>query len=999
MKKSLLFSLFAFLLSPHLFSQRFVGFNTGNYAGITGVMIQPASIVDSRFKFDINLFSTDVRYSNNYFLLNRDVLLKFNKNNFDDYQTFRSRYLSEAKLATGEKAFFNISNRTQLPLSFMVNLSEKSALALNLQSRTMIQGRNISQDLAKLAFNNFYYQPFNNQSVDASNLTLQSLSWAEVGLTYGRVLLNNGNHFLKGAVTGKYLGGVSSFNLGSNNLTVRVNNDSTFNFNTDRVNYNHNKNADFNRVFDTRFRPDANAFGADVGLVYEYRGHLNNFKYIRTDDEESYEVKRRDLNKYIFRLGVSLLDVGMFTFNKPDDANSFRADINNWDIRNGNYSSLKDFDTALANRVTPLANDPREYNVYLPGALSVQMDIRFVKGLYLNAIAYRPLKMGSKAGSRFNNYGYYSITPRFEKRHFGVYIPYTFSDRNDFTDFRDNRLGLALKLGPVFFGSSNLGSMAFNKKLKAADFFVGLKIGFTYGKPSKVERIFTSKKQSGYIDPTTVNDSSDINKERIAANKTRMQGENKNVVNMDTATRRMILDYSKGQVYTDGKTGQVIIVNNNYYYGNTRGNGIDSFYNPNMPSRYAQPNNYNVDSVMRINRAQKIRVDSANNILRDSLSQKRQQLDTLINRLNNLRQKLDSTNKADSSMGYNGGQNRPVIVMNDTATKMDVSIVKTDDNTSKLNGNLETHKNRTDSFAMVATKNDTIMLAASPTPKNDASKKKVATTSAAATQQRPTPAERSLQTKEDNAALIAANNRAMRQQQATLDDSYENYNRQSERLQADILRLERQMANNRSAANNVAPAPYYNQPSYNATEKRSPVSYPVYVPAAPQALTERIVVHDTLRIRDTVFLASKDVVTKSDGTKPNIVYVPVIKTEIVKEKINYKNLPPENILFATGQATISKVYFQKLNYLANILLNSPELLISISGHTDKTGSPAVNELLSLKRANAVKTFFVRKGINEIRMQLTAVAAEDPLVEGNTKNAKMQNRRVEIKILG
>ncbi|MCY7420191.1 MAG: OmpA family protein [Chitinophagaceae bacterium] len=984
MKKSLLFALSALLLSSQLFSQRFVGFNTGNYAGITGVMLQPASIVDSRHKFDINLFSTDVRYSNNYFLLNRDVLLKFNKNNFDDYQTFRSKYLSEAQLAAGEKAFFNVSNRTQLLLSFMVTLSEKSALALNIQSRTMIQGRNISQDLAKLAFNNFYYQPFNNRSVDASNLSLQSLSWAEVGLTYGRVLLNSGNHFLKGAVTGKYLGGVSSFNLASNNLTVRVNNDSTFNFNTDRVNYNHNKNADLNRVFDTRFRPDANAFGADAGLVYEYRGHLNNFRYIRNDDEESYEVRRRDLNKYIFRLGVSLLDVGMFTFHKPDNANSFRADINNWDIRNSNYSSLREFDTALANRVTPLANDPREYNAYLPGALSVQMDIRFVKGLYLNALAYRPLKMGRKAGSRFDNYGYYSITPRFEKRHFGIYIPYTFSDRNDITDFRDNRLGLALKLGPVFFGSSNLGSMAFNKKLKAADFFVGLKVGFTYGKPSKVERLFTPKKQTSYDGSTTEKDSSVIDKEMMTAGKIPMQGDNKTLVNMDTATRKMILDYTKGQVYSDGKTGQVIVINNNYYYGTAGENGKGAVYDRTINSGYAQRNNYNIDSAMRINQAQKKKIDSANNVLRDSLSQKRQQLDTLINRLNVLRQKLDSTNKADSLMGYNREQNSPKIAMYDT--------------TAKINGNRNTNLDRTDSLANVAIKSDTIKLAVAPTAKNEGSKKKVTTTSAAATQQNTTPSNRSLSPTTENVALISANNRAIRQQQTLRDDAYDNYIRQSERLQADIERLERQMTYNRSAAYTAAPVPYYNQPAYNNSAQQLPVSYPVIVPAAPQAATERIVIHDTLRIRDTVFLAAKDVATKTSVSIPNTVYVPVTTTKIVKEKIDYKNLPPENVLFGIGQSAIRQVYVQRLNYLANILRNNPELRISISGHTDKTGSPAANELLSLKRANAVKTFFVQKGINENRMQVTGVAAEDPLVEGNTKNAKMQNRRVEIKIL-
>ncbi|MEP6626982.1 MAG: hypothetical protein ABJA32_03320, partial [Ginsengibacter sp.] len=79
MKKGLLlFGLFLCFYSPKVFSQDFLGLSTGNYSGITGVMLQPASIVDSRFKFDINLLSTDVNYSNNYFLLDRKAILKIN---------------------------------------------------------------------------------------------------------------------------------------------------------------------------------------------------------------------------------------------------------------------------------------------------------------------------------------------------------------------------------------------------------------------------------------------------------------------------------------------------------------------------------------------------------------------------------------------------------------------------------------------------------------------------------------------------------------------------------------------------------------------------------------------------------------------------------------------------------------------------------------------------------------------------------------------------------
>lgn len=960
MKKKLLFILSLFTLSSSLFSQGFLGLNTGNYAGITGVMLQPASIVDSRFKFDINLFSTDIRYNNNYFLLDRDVLLKFNKKNFGDYQTFRSKYLSEAALAPGEKAFFNIANRTQIPLSFMVSLGEKSALALNFQSRSMIQGRNISQGLAKLAYNDFYYPPLNNQPVDASGLSLRSLNWVETGLTYGRVLLNSGNHFLKGAFTAKYLAGVSSLNLVANNFAVGVNTDSTFNFAADRVGYEHNNNADFKKVFDKSFRPDANAFGWDAGLVYEYRGHLNNFKYIRNDDEVSYEADRRDLNKYIFKLGVSLLDAGMFRFNKATDANSFTANISNWDIRRANYSSLSEFDTALANRVTPLPNDAGKYNVYLPGALSAQLDVRFVKGLYLNAVAYRPLKLGSEAGTRFSNYGYYSITPRYERRHFGVYIPYTFFDKADITNYRDNWLGLSVRLGPLFFGSSNLGTVAFNQKLKAADFFVGLKVGFTYGKPSKVTRLFTQKKESEETDydKMLATKESQEREEAIAAEKAQRKAYNQTVLNRDTTTAtRLVVDYSKGQVYTDGKSGQVIIVNNNYY-GNPTTANRDSVYYLNAPPSGVQQNQYRVSPLSGADSVQIRKADSSKRVLNDSLSQKREQVDSLINRLYNLRQKLDSASKSNQSSLNNPKNNNASYTEDTTAT----TAIR------------EANQNRVDTVQNISPAADPLALRSRQTALEDSFKKKLTAATVAADQS-------------------VANRSAPPQQTLVYDAGFEDYDRQSKRLQDDIDRLEKQVAYNRSLAYAARTPVYTQQPVYYTQAPPAAMPYPVTVPVSTAAAAR-----DTVVIRDTVFLTRTDTVTRNIPGKPSVVTVAVPKEKIVKEKIDYSKLPPENILFATGQAAIRQVYIGKLNYLAGILRQNPALMISIAGHTDNTGSPEANELLSLKRANAVKTFFVRRGINETRMQVTAVAAENPLVSGNTRNAKAQNRRVEIKIL-
>jgi outer membrane protein OmpA-like peptidoglycan-associated protein len=561
-----------------------------------------------------------------------------------------------------------------------------------------------------------------------------------------------------------------------------------------------------------------------------------------------------------------------------------------------------------------------------------------VKGLYLNALAYRPLKMGSESGTRFNNYGYYTITPRYERRHFGLYIPYTFSSTNDVTDYRENWLGLTMKLGPLFFGSSNLGSMAFNQTLKAADFFVGLKLGLTYGKPSNITRMLSTKKEAHFDSQLA---------ERENQERTGTTAGNNSPVIRDTATNRMVVDYTKGQVYTDGKAGQVIIINN-YYYGNAAANGNDSIYINRNVSFEAQQNGNRVDSMVVL--AQKRKADSANRVLNDSLLQKREQLDSLINRLNNLRQRLDSTGRTDQSSHDNNQPNNFAGSVQDSATTGD----------SPLN---------------ITGRNDAAELSNEQRVQNEHAKKKV-TAPYTPPRQRNRPS-----------------NEGMLQQQDNRDESYEAYRRQTERLQADIERLQRQMAYNRSVAYSNASHPNYNQ--RYASAPPTAVFYPAGAPAVSQPVREPIIIRDTIRIRDTVFIAKTDTVTKNVA---NTVFVAVPKETTVTEKIDYKKMPAENILFATGKATIGRVYEEKLSYLANTLRNNPDLKIAISGHTDKTGSRAANELLSLKRANSVKSFFVNRGIAESRMLLTAVAADDPLVMSDTKNAKAQNRRVEIKLL-
>ncbi len=984
------------LIATQARSQDFLGINTGNFAGVTGLSLQPASIVDSRYKFDINLFSTGINYSNNYLLVNREAILKFNKNNYENYNSFKQRYLTESNLAPGEKVFFNLGNRVQLPLSFMATTGKKSAIAFNMQFRSVIQGRGISTDLAKLAYNDFYFPPLNNSSIDASGTAVNALNWASAGLTYGRVLYSSDNHFLKAAFTAKYLAGVASVNFSSANLNLQVNTDSTFNFTTSSFNYNHNKNADYDIAFDKKYRPDAEAFGFDAGLVYEYRGNLKNFRYIRNDDERSYTEDRRDLNKYIFKLGVSILDAGRFTFNKPANVNSFSANINNWDLKNANYGSLDEFDTALASRVTANANDPRKYSVYLPTALSVQADIRFVKGLFLNMMSYQPLKLGNSDGIRFNNYGYYAITPRYERRHFGIYVPYSIAKRNEFSGDKDNALGITLRAGPFFIGSSNLGTMAFKKQLRSADVHLGLKVGITYGKPNKANRLLEktfSKKES---------DAAPVPEEMVKAPDKKT-----------TETGRLLMNYKDGNIYENTKPSGNIIIINNYYYGLEKGKA-DTIRLNNEVSRALRDNKVLVsrlsDSISR-----KV-LDSISINTADSLQQKRKKMDSLIRSLQQLQHKMDSNMntaaaKDNSSKArikqlaiedYNKSNNRDTVFLRANKSQQQLSSsdsvmatgrqVKATDTVyvnKKRPASGDTKKTtdrRPVSSDTLITKerraavNDTVKLFNQrPVPQDTVkvgSKRPQQQANNRVNYSRDSydPADSRLQAEETKRRQ---NYEALQQD---MNRQYEQYASQADALSKDIERLNERLADSRR----------YKQSSTNyvpVNTNREP-----YVVKAPANISVEKT-RDTIYIKDTVYVTKTTLASVDKEVKKK---EPIVVT--LKPGFDYTSLPAEIVLFATSSATLQPIYHDRLAYVAKILVADSTLAVAVTGHTDSSGSRQINEKLSRLRAETVAAYLKVNGVMPAQVRLQAFASTEPAVPGTNSAADRQNRRVEVKLL-
>ena len=120
---------------------------------------------------------------------------------------------------------------------------------------------------------------------------------------------------------------------------------------------------------------------------------------------------------------------------------------------------------------------------------------------------------------------------------------------------------------------------------------------------------------------------------------------------------------------------------------------------------------------------------------------------------------------------------------------------------------------------------------------------------------------------------------------------------------------------------------------------------------------------------------------------------PVIP-ETVIQKINAAF---KNVYFATGSAKLLPKSFKPLNEVAAILSANPSYYGQIDGHTDNTGKPDKNQILSQDRAASVKAYLVSKGVGEDRLATAGYGQDKPIADNKTVAGRALNRRVEMSV--
>ncbi|MDO1513071.1 DUF5723 family protein [Maribacter confluentis] len=444
--KYLVFTLLLFL-GQQLHAQDALGYQTDNYSGIHGIFLNPGTIADSRIKTEVNLFSANSLLATDYTYLSLENLSGiFGDDGFAGLERYP---LNDNEI---------IVNAEVLGPSFMFSLNEKNSLAIYTRLRLASNFNNINGELFEGIYDGFPNSNFNFQQ---ENLDFTTHAWAEIGGTYGRVLFNNTNNLFKGGITLKYLVGGGAVQGNSSSLTGA--------YDTQNEQVALNGNFSYAVSFDDEqeavdyFKELSYGFGTDIGFIYEYRN--------ATTLADSNANNPRGFNQYKIKIGLSIIDIGSITYTN--------AQITNYTIdANVNAQELEeDFIEVLDNNASQ--NVLREpIKLSLPTSMNLNIDYNIYKKFYLN-LNYNQSLVNKVAFFNNNGLNLITLTPRYESRIFGAYLPISTSNLGK------TAIGAGIRVGPLYLGSGTVFTNL-SKKSNMANVYLGLKIPVYHKRKNKV---------------------------------------------------------------------------------------------------------------------------------------------------------------------------------------------------------------------------------------------------------------------------------------------------------------------------------------------------------------------------------------------------------------------------------------------------------------------------------------------------------------------------------
>ena len=508
MLKKSLFCLLFLAVNLSVFAQQWSGISGSNYAGTNSVYNNPANLADSRYKLYINLVANDLFFANNYVGWNAPYSVFQLLTN-----TAATEYRNSQKVIIFKNAYYDI-NKGGEPFhanllddfrgpSVLFTLNDKHSVGLLTRIQTIVNLNGFSEPLAEVIRLGTDTSSLKNQRFNVSGTSVNMNSYAEIGLSYGLVLKDEDEDFIKVGVTLKRVIGLYSSHIKIQEADYEIVDDPTdlslppnrkkqiLKINNLKADYGYTNEGSYKSA---RVSPNwalgnqsaGAGWGVDLGVVYEYRPDNRKYAY----REKGIRKLDPSKNKYEFKIGISLLDIGGITYNNPNYVKNWQVDVTNKTFNSSDVSMINGSDDAYKriNDVIGLndLNSQSNFTTGLPSCFQINLDYHLRDKFYVNSLWVQGLRGNQSMSMKMPSS--LSITPRWEGKWFELAMPFVLFDNYNAFSF-----GIAGRIGPLFLGMDNLGSFLNINKPRSTDIYFGLSIPIFRKPPTLPNACFYEK--------------------------------------------------------------------------------------------------------------------------------------------------------------------------------------------------------------------------------------------------------------------------------------------------------------------------------------------------------------------------------------------------------------------------------------------------------------------------------------------------------------------------
>jgi hypothetical protein len=458
-------------------AQEMWGLTVSNFAGSTGAILNPTSIVTSKLYMDINIAAVDVFFENNYayihqkdyalfnLISSKPVVPKYGPDDmpFDHYNGKNDKYVYSSEYVKGPS---------------MMIAAGRHAWAIHTGVRALTSAYGIPYDIANFGYYGLKYTEQHNKEFTSQNFGSTAIVMGEVGVSYAYSFRKRSLEDWSAGITVKRLFSVAGGYLRAKDLDYMVLNDTTVNIKNLNAEVGYSIPMDYNNndFPDSGPRIKGGGFGVDIGITYQH-------KVLSYQKKRVSKLCRQRYIDYNYKIGVSLIDFGYVNFKKNAQLQSFENVSQYWiNIDTLNFYNVNELSRTLSQ---VFYGDPNtahvadKIRVFLPTAFSIQGDYKIYRNWYAGAVFIMPIRLGQ---SYIRRPAQIVLVPRYETPHLEFSVPVSLYD------YHHVRLGFAVRYHLLTFGSDDLLGIFGVNDFTGLDFYMALKINYRKGNCGRYNR-------------------------------------------------------------------------------------------------------------------------------------------------------------------------------------------------------------------------------------------------------------------------------------------------------------------------------------------------------------------------------------------------------------------------------------------------------------------------------------------------------------------------------